>query len=93
MLKAYQYRLYPNKQQKELFDKHFGHVRHVYNWALSEKKSHFETHGKNYKLNVRKKQQFMADNKNKRREKEKEREKKLLTFCFFLKLRENKYLD
>ena len=47
MLKAYQYRLYPNKQQKELFDKHFGHVRHVYNWALSEKKSYFETHGKN----------------------------------------------
>lgn len=46
MLKAYKYRLYPNELQKELFSKHFGHVRHVYNWALAEKKSYFEQCGK-----------------------------------------------
>ena len=42
MLKAYKYRLYPNKQQIELLEKHFGCARHVYNWALSERKAHYE---------------------------------------------------
>lgn len=46
MNKAYKYRLYPNKEQEVLFAKHFGHARHVYNWALATKKAHFEEHGK-----------------------------------------------
>ena len=38
MLKAYKYRLYPTNEQKEMFAKHFGCVRVVYNWGLAEKK-------------------------------------------------------
>ena len=37
MLKAYKYRLSPNKSQEVLLNKHFGCTRFVYNWALSEK--------------------------------------------------------
>lgn len=37
MLKAYKYRLFPNKQQEVLLNKHFGCTRFVYNWALGEK--------------------------------------------------------
>ena len=35
MLKAYKYRIYPNKQQKELIQKTFGCVRFVYNQCLA----------------------------------------------------------
>jgi len=35
--KAYKYRIYPNKEQKELFEKHFGSVRFVFNWGLEKK--------------------------------------------------------
>jgi len=37
MLKSYKYRLFPNKQQEVLLNKHFGCTRFVYNWALGEK--------------------------------------------------------
>ena len=37
MLKAYKYRLYPNKAQEEFFMKCFGAVRFIYNHMLSEK--------------------------------------------------------
>lgn len=37
MLKAYKYRLFPNKSQEVLLNKHFGCTRFVYNWALGEK--------------------------------------------------------
>jgi len=37
MLKNYKYRIYPNKEQKELFEKHFGCVRWVYNYGLEKK--------------------------------------------------------
>jgi len=36
-LKAYKYRLYPNKQQQELLSKHFGCCRFIYNYALANK--------------------------------------------------------
>lgn len=36
-LKAYKYRLYPNKQQQELLAKHFGCCRYIYNYALAKK--------------------------------------------------------
>lgn len=37
MLKAYKYRLYPNKEQEEFFAKCFGCVRFIYNRMLSDK--------------------------------------------------------
>lgn len=36
-LKAYKYRIFPNKQQQELLAKHFGCCRYIYNYALSKK--------------------------------------------------------
>ncbi len=38
MLKSYKYRLYPNKEQAILLQKHFGCARWAYNWGLTEKK-------------------------------------------------------
>ena len=46
-MKAYKFRIYPNVEQQELIAKHFGYVRHVYNWALAEKKAHYEQSQKN----------------------------------------------
>ncbi len=46
MLKAYKVRIYPNQGQIELMEKHFGCVRHVYNWGLELKKKHHEETGK-----------------------------------------------
>jgi putative transposase len=37
MLKAFKYRLYPNKEQAVLLEKHFGCARFVYNWGLERK--------------------------------------------------------
>jgi putative transposase len=37
MLKAFEYRLYPNEDQKVLLHKHIGAVRWLYNWGLSRK--------------------------------------------------------
>lgn len=37
MLQAYKYRIFPNKEQQAVLIKHFGHARHVYNWALDKK--------------------------------------------------------
>jgi IS605 OrfB family transposase len=47
MMRAYKYRLYPTVAQQALFAKHFGHARHVYNWALHEKTQYYERTGKN----------------------------------------------
>jgi putative transposase len=41
-MKAYKFRIYPNGEQEKLMAQHFGCVRHVYNWALAEKKVHYE---------------------------------------------------
>jgi putative transposase len=46
-MKAVKYRLYPTPAQKQLFEQHFGHSRHVYNWALHEKQQHYESMGRN----------------------------------------------
>ena len=48
MLKAYKYRLYPNKQQKELIQKTFGCARFVYNYMLNYKQENYK---KEIKLN------------------------------------------
>jgi putative transposase len=37
MLKSFKYRLYPNKEQAVLLEKHFGCARFVYNWGLERK--------------------------------------------------------
>lgn len=43
MLKAYKYRLYPNKQQEEQIQKTFGCCRFVYNQTLAYRKNLYET--------------------------------------------------
>lgn len=43
MLKAYKYRLYPNREQVVLMSKHFGCCRWVYNWALAKKIETWQT--------------------------------------------------
>lgn len=42
MLKAYKYRLYPNKEQEEYFLKCFGCVRFIYNRMLSDKIEYYK---------------------------------------------------
>lgn len=42
MLKAYKYRLYPNKEQQEYFTKCFGCVRFIYNRMLSDKIEYYQ---------------------------------------------------
>lgn len=42
MLKAYKYRLYPNKEQREYFAKCFGCVRFIYNRMLSDKIEYYK---------------------------------------------------
>ena len=46
MLKAYKYKMKPNKQQQELLGKFFGCVRYVYNWGLNAKTSAYKENGK-----------------------------------------------
>lgn len=46
MLKAYKYKIKPNKQQQELLGKFFGCVRYVYNWGLNAKTSAYKENGK-----------------------------------------------
>ena len=44
MLRAYKYRIYPNKDQVVLLAKHFGCARYIYNYGLERKiKSYSET--------------------------------------------------
>ena len=40
--KAYKFRLYPNKSQADLLQKHFGHCRFIYNHFLSVKIKHYK---------------------------------------------------
>ena len=47
MLKAYQYRLYPNAQQKQALAQAFGCARFIYNNSLSYKKEQYENHKNN----------------------------------------------
>lgn len=46
MLKAYKYRLYPNKEQKIYFSKCFGSVRFIYNKMLNEKIEYYKENNK-----------------------------------------------
>ncbi len=40
--RAYKYRLYPNKSQEDLLQKHFGHCRFIYNHFLEVKIKHYK---------------------------------------------------
>jgi len=40
--RAYKYRLYPNKEQETLLQKHFGHCRFIYNHFLAVKIKHYK---------------------------------------------------
>src|SRR5574344_720935 len=42
MLVAYKFRLYPNKEQREYFEKTFGCVRFIYNRMLSDKIDYYK---------------------------------------------------
>lgn len=46
MFRGYKYRIYPNKQQTELIEKHFGCTRLVYNLALQIKNEAYRTQNK-----------------------------------------------
>ena len=45
MLKAYKYRIYPNKEQQKYFAKCFGCARFIYNKMLSDKIEHYKETG------------------------------------------------
>ncbi|WP_332450108.1 transposase, partial [Methanoculleus sp.] len=45
MLRRYQYRLYPTKDQEVLIARHLGCCRFVYNWALDRKNSAYHDEG------------------------------------------------
>jgi transposase, IS605 OrfB family, central region len=42
ILKAYKYRIYPNKEQQQYFSKVFGCVRFIYNKMLADKIEHYK---------------------------------------------------
>ena len=46
MLKAYKYRIYPNREQVEYFIKCFGCTRFIYNKMLADKIEHYKETGK-----------------------------------------------
>ena len=45
MIKAYKYRLHPNNEQITFFEKSFGCVRFVYNWALNQRIEAYQKDG------------------------------------------------
>lgn len=47
MLKAFKYRIYPNKEQAEKIDKNIGCVRWIYNYALAKKMKAWQQEKKN----------------------------------------------
>ena len=40
--KTYRFRIYPNKEQEVLLNKHFGCSRFVYNYFLNERKEQYQ---------------------------------------------------
>ena len=50
--KAYKYRIYPNKKQKELIAKTFGCTRFVYNYYLNKRKEMYENDKTTFTYNM-----------------------------------------
>ena len=46
MLRAYKYKIKPNKQQEELLSKFFGCARYIYNWGLNIRTQAYKENGK-----------------------------------------------
>ena len=46
MYYSYKFRLYPNKMQKEYFEKCFGCTRFLWNQMLADKQDHYKKTGK-----------------------------------------------
>ena len=44
--KTYRFRIFPNKEQEELLNKHFGCSRFVYNYFLNERKEQYQANKK-----------------------------------------------
>lgn len=69
LLKAYKYRMYPNREQRENLARAFGCARWAYNWALARRNEAYAQSGKTlttYDLNVemtsvKKENPFLAD--------------------------------
>ncbi|MDW7732222.1 MAG: IS200/IS605 family element RNA-guided endonuclease TnpB [Methanolobus sp.] len=51
MLRAYKYRLYPNRSQIDFFEKQFGTCRFVYNWALDLKSTAYKDENRSVSKN------------------------------------------
>ena len=45
MIKAYKYKIIPNKHPEELLAKFFGCCRYIYNWGLNRKTSAYKENG------------------------------------------------
>ena len=45
-MQGYKFRIYPNEEQQEMFEKHFGCTRFVYNFGLALKQEYYEKEGK-----------------------------------------------
>jgi putative transposase len=45
-LKAFKYRIYPNSEQVELINQHFGHARYIFNWSLALRQRYYRMFGK-----------------------------------------------
>jgi len=52
MLRAYRYRLYPNKKQRELTHKTIGCCRFVYNYYLNKRIEIYQNEGKTLNYNA-----------------------------------------
>lgn len=46
---SYKYRIYPNKEQATLIEKHFGCTRYIYNWSLSDRIAFYQSEKKTKK--------------------------------------------
>jgi putative transposase len=44
ILKGYKYRLFPNKEQKQILENHFGACRWIYNYGLEKKIEYYKNH-------------------------------------------------
>ena len=51
IVKAYQYRIYPNEQQQAALSIQFGHARFVYNWGLAARRQAYRDNGKGLSYN------------------------------------------
>ncbi len=52
IIKTFKYRIYPNKSQQEIINKHFGCCRFVYNYFLNERKNFYLNHKEDEKKSL-----------------------------------------